>query len=255
MWQDVRTLNAITNALLGLLLLVLLAAGVWWLTQRPMFALKAIQIEGTTEVPLRHVSASTIRSTALPRVQGNFFSANLDTVRSAFESVPWVRSARVRREWPDKLIVTIEEHRPLGTWGEDGALLSVKGDLFTANLAEAEEYGELLEFDGPVGSEKEVAASFQNLSQWFAPARLVPNAVRLSGRYAWTVRMSNGMTVELGREQSTATLKQRVERLVNIYPQLLSRLQNGIDSIDMRYPNGLALRASGMTFGAEITKK
>jgi cell division protein FtsQ len=255
MWHDIRTLNATTNTLLGLLALSLLASGVWWVAQRPMFTLKVIRIEGVESVELRRVSPYTVRGTALPRIKGNFFTADLDAVRQAFEAVPWVRKAAVRREWPNQLIVTIEEHEPLGTWGEDGKLLSVKGDVFTANLDEAEEDGELPEFSGPEGSEKEVVARFRELQDWFAPAKLAPESVQLSGRYAWTVKLDNGMKVELGREQTKTTLKERVDRLVGIYPQLAARLQDGIESVDLRYPNGLALRASGLTFGSDRKKK
>ncbi len=255
MWHDVRMLNATTNALLGLLVLSLLASGLWWVAQRPMFTLKKIRVEGVGEMQLRHVNSSTMRTTAVPRIKGNFFTANLDGVRLAFESVPWVRKATVRREWPDKLIVMIEEHEPLGTWGEDGRLLSVKGDVFTANLAEAEEDGELPEFAGPDGSEKEVVARYRDLNDWFKPAGLMAEAVHLSSRYAWSVKLNNGMTVELGREQSKATLKERVDRLIAIYPQLVTRLQDRVESVDMRYPNGLALKAQGLAFGIEGKKK
>lgn len=250
MWHDIKMLNATTSALLGALVLSLFVSGAWWLAQRPMFTLKVIRIEGVGETQLRHVSSSTVRGAALPRIKGNFFTVDLDKVRVAFEAVPWVRKASVRREWPNKLVVTIEEHEPLGTWGEDGRLLSVKGDVFTANLAEAEEDGALLEFDGPEGSEKEVVARYRDLRAWFAALRLAPEAVQLSSRYAWKVKLSNGMTVELGREQSKTTLKERVDRLIGIYPQLVERLQNRIETVDMRYPNGLALTAQGLAFGS-----
>lgn len=250
MWHDLKMLNAASGILLGLFALALLASGLWWVAQRPMFTLKAIRIEGA-EAPLRHVSASTVRSTALPRIRGNFFTANLDAVRGAFEAVPWVRKASVRREWPNRLVVTLEEHVPLGTWGEEGHLLSVRGDVFVANLAEAEEDGDLPEFAGPEGSEKEVVARFGELREWFAPVNLAPDAVQLSGRYAWSVKLNNGMKVELGREQSKTTLKDRVARLVSVYPQLVARLQDRIESVDLRYPNGMALKASGMAFGMD----
>jgi cell division protein FtsQ len=255
MWHDIKLLNAIANALLGLVALALLASGLWWVAQRPMFVLKAIRIEPAAQAPLRYVNASTIRTTALPRIKGNFFTADLDAVRSAFEAVPWVRKASVRREWPDKLVVSLEEHVPLGIWGEDGKLVSVEGELFTANLAEAEEDGDLPEFGGPSGSEQEVIARFRDLRAWLAPIKLQPEAVQLSSRYAWSIRLDNGMTVELGREQTRETLKARVDRLVAIYPQLVERLQDRIESVDMRYPNGLALKASGLTIGVEAKKK
>ncbi|MDB5841851.1 MAG: FtsQ-type protein [Herminiimonas sp.] len=255
MWHDIKTLNATANVLFGMVALALVSAGLWWVVQRPMFSLKVIQLEGVAQAPLRYVNPSTVRSTALPRIRGNFFTANLDGVRSAFEAVPWVRRAAVRREWPNRLVVSLEEHQPLGTWGEDGKLVSVYGDVFTANLAEAEEDGDLPEFGGPNGSEQEVVARFQDMRKWLAPANLVPESVQLSSRYAWTIRLNNGMTVELGREQTRETLKGRVERLAGIYPQLAARLQDRIESVDMRYPNGLALKATGLTIGSELKKK
>lgn len=255
MWQDVKMLNAISDALLALVALALLVASFWWVAQRPMFTLKVVQIEGTTEVPLRYVNRSTIKGTALPRIKGNFFTVDLNTVRVAFESVPWVRRAAVRREWPNKLIVTLEEHIPLATWGDDGRLVSVKGDVFTANLAEAEEDGELPGLFGPVGSEKEVVQRFRDLHDWFRPVKLAPASLRLSGRYAWTVGLNNGIKVELGREQSREMLKARVERLTGIYPQLVAGLQDRIENIDMRYPNGLALTARGLVIGPDVKNK
>ncbi|MDY7573546.1 cell division protein FtsQ/DivIB [Actimicrobium sp. CCI2.3] len=250
MWQDIKLLNATANTLLGALLLVLLASGVWWLAQRPMFTLKVIHVEGIADVQLLHVNALTIKATALPRIKGNFFTANLNTVRQAFEAVPWVRRASVRREWPNRLVVKLEEHEPLGTWGDEGRLLSVAGDVFTANLAEAEENGQLPEFNGPAGSEKEVVARFAELQAWFVPVNLAPESLTLSSRYAWSVKLNNGMTVELGREQTRTTLQERVARLIGIYPQLVARLQDRIDSVDLRYPNGMALKASGLVSGA-----
>jgi len=255
MWHDVRLLNATASALCGAVVLRALASGIWWIAQQPMFVFKTIRIEGAGAAPLRHVNASTVRTTALPRIKGNFFTANLDAARGAFEAVPWVRKAAVRREWPNMLIVTVEEHEPLGTWDDDGRLLSAKGDVFTANLAEAEEDGELPAFSGPEGSAKAVLARYRELRDWFRPLQLTPVAVQLSGRYAWTVTLDNGMTVELGREQSNVTLKDRVDRLIGIYPELAMRLQGGMENVVMRDPNGLALKAHGLSVGSNGKKK
>lgn len=248
MWHDTKTLNTASGLLMGSLALILMSAGLWWAAQRPMFSLKVIRVEGVADHQLLHVNPLTIKSTALPRLRGNFFTANLDAVRQAFEMVPWVHRASVRREWPNRLVIELEEYQPLGTWGDEGRLVSMTGDVFTANLAEAEEGGELPQFDGPAGSEREVVSRFNDLRDWFAPVHLAPDAVELSSRYAWSVKLNNGMRVELGRERDKTTLKERVDRLISVYPQLVARLQDRIDNIDLRYPNGMALRASGMTF-------
>ncbi len=246
MWQDVRALNAAASALFAAVMLALLASGVWWVSQRPMFTLRTVSVGSMYGMELKHVNKLTLRAGVVGRIKGNFFTTNLEQVRGAFESVPWVRRATVRREWPNELIVELEEHEALGTWGEDGRLLSVKGDVFTANLAEADEDHALPELDGPDGSEKEVLARFAELRAWFAPVRLTPEKLSLSSRYAWTVTLDNGMSVALGREKDPNTLKGRVQRLVGIYPQLAERLPEGIETVDMRYQNGLALTAAGL---------
>jgi cell division protein FtsQ len=246
MWQDTKMLNACANALLGIFLLLLAAGGLWWLGQRPMFNLRSIQIDGVGHGELRHVNRLTVKGSAIARIRGNFFTADLDAVRQAFESVPWVRRAAVRREWPNQLIVTLEEHEAFGIWGDEGRLLSAKGDLFTANLAEAEEDHDLPELTGPAGSEKEVLARFKQFQDWFAPINLALESLQLSERYAWTAKLNNGMSVEFGREQNGNTLKERVVRLTGIYPQLLAKLQDKIENVDMRYPNGLALKSEAL---------
>jgi cell division protein FtsQ len=253
MWQDAKALNATASGIFAAVALACAASAVWWVSQRPMFNLRAIRVETMDQADLRHVNHLTLQAGTAGRIRGNFFTTNLDGVRQAFESVPWVRRATVRREWPDQLVVALEEHEALGTWGEDGRLLSTKGDVFTANLAEAEEDHELPAFSGPEGSEKEVLSRFGELKAWFAPAQLLPQALDLSSRYAWKVKLDNGMSVELGREQSRSMLKERVDRLVGIWPQLASRVQN-IETIDMRYQNGLALSATGLKIPPEVKK-
>ena len=253
MWHDVKALNATASGLVALSVLACLASGVWWVSQRPMFNLRTIRIESIDSEELKHVNQLTLRNNALGRIKSNFFTTNLDAVRQAFETVPWVRRATVRREWPDQLIVSLEEYEALGTWGEDGKLLSTKGESFTANLAEAEEDHVLPEFEGPDGSEKEVLSRYDEMRTWSAPLKLVPLSLSLSDRYAWTVKLDNGMSVALGREQTSTTLKERVDRLIGIYPQLVEHLQN-IETIDMRYQNGLALSAAGLKIPAEGAK-
>lgn len=213
--------------------------------QRPMFALNVIQVKGVDDTELNHINAEIIRSNALPRISGNFFTTNLDAARKAFELVPWVRKATIRREWPDKLIVVLEEHSPLGTWGENGQLLSMQGEIFIANLAEAEEDHKLIEFNGPPGSEKQVLVYYLEFKEWFKAIELEPEEVSYSKRYAWLIKLNNGLIVQLGREDSSVVLKERVNRLLAVYPELNSRLQGKIESVDLRYPNGFALKTVG----------
>ncbi|MGI4812854.1 MAG: cell division protein FtsQ/DivIB [Janthinobacterium lividum] len=242
MWNNVRQLNAVSSALYALALLGLLAAAAAWIVQQPMFTLRTISIDGDVD----HINAPTVRASVIGRLRGNFFTVDLDNAQAAFESMPWVRRAGVRRVWPNALAVTLEEYRPLGIWGDD-RLVSVDGDLFTANQGELADQ-DLPEFDGPPGSEKIVVARYRDFTNWFAPLGGKPEAVTLSARYAWTVKLSSGLQLELGRERNQNSLAERSARFTKAWPQVVSRWGKDIQAADLRYPNGFAIRAASMRF-------
>ncbi len=84
----------------------------------------------------------TIRANAAPRLAGNFFTIDLQQGRAAFESVPWVRRAVVRRVWPDRLAVHLEEHRAGALWVPDDGndkLVNSFGEVFEANVGDVED--------------------------------------------------------------------------------------------------------------------
>lgn len=280
MWDSPRLLNLAALVVAMAATAAFAAGAVVWASRRPMFALKSIRVEPDVAIgaaaseraaqPFRHVNVATIRAEALPRIlnatRDNFFTVDLEVVRRAFESVAWVRRAQVRREWPDRLVVKIEEHRVLGTW-DDGRLVNTFGELFAANPAEAEEDSRtpLPEFSGPAGSERDVASRYVDFRSWLAGLSLIPDQVALSPRYAWTVHVENesdagrngghatGLTIDLGRERDANTIPRRMRRLIEAWPQLTARWPRPT-LIDLRYPNGFALRAEGLRLADEGTK-
>jgi len=204
------------------------------------------------EMLAKEGDANALRVLALQAQPGNFFTVDLDSARQAVEQMPWVRRASVRRVWPNALAVTLEEYKPLGTWGS-AQLVSVDGELFTANQGELDQ--ELPAFDGPEGSAKEVVTRYRDFANWFAPLKAAPEEVTLSARYAWTVKLSNGMQVELGKERTSETLHDRSQRLVAAWPAVTERWGNDIEYADLRYPNGFAIRAAGMRFLTDTDKR
>lgn len=261
MWHNPRLLNLISQLLFGLTVLACVLAALVWLSHRPLFTLRQIQIEALapTSNPasepalnrgsLRHVNLSSIRASAQifnnRQLRGNFFNVNLEQVRLAFEAVPWVRRANVRRVWPNGLLVELEEHRALATW-PDGRLVNTQGELFVANQAEAEDDTDLREFIGPYGSEKQVTQRYYALTQWLQPLHHAPQKLTLTEREAWQVELDNGTTLALGRATTPDLLQERVQRFVAMMPQVQSTLAQKISYADLRYPNGFAIRANGL---------
>lgn len=239
-WHNVRLLDTIANAMLALVALAVLTGSVWWLAHRPMFTLRAVVVEAAPGHSLRHVDAVPLRALGLRRLQGNFFTVDLSQVRANIEQVPWVRRASVRRVWPNGLLVAIEEHKPFAAWG-DGRFLNPHGELFAVNEEEAEEDGPLPQLSGPPDSEREVLRKWRELAELLAPLGAKPRALALSPRQAWSAELDNGMSLTLGRDQGLPT-RERVERFVRAWPELSARVGVQPASVDLRYPNGFAIR-------------
>lgn len=241
LWHDARALNALANALFGATLLASLAAAAWWVSQRPLFTLAHVRVTAGEGHELQYVSPVQLRAAVARRVHGNFFAVNLDVVRAVFESVPWVRRAGVRRVWPDGIEVSIEEHRALALWG-DGRIVNTFGELFVANLAEAEEDGALPQFSGPEESARQVARRYAEWRAALAALGVQPESVALSARHAWTLRLDDGTTLLLGRDQGVP-LERRIARWVETWPLVVATLDRRAEVVDLRYPHGFAMRS------------
>ena len=168
---------------------------------------------------------------------GNFFAVSIDELRAALEKLPWVRAAAVRRVWPDRLEIRIEEHVPLARWGAE-ALVNTHGERF-AGTSEAE----LPVFIGPPGSEAEVTRRYARFSQLLAPIGSPLERVVLSARHAWQLRLANGLQLTLGRDTELA--EQRLARFVQAYARTPDAADRAREIVDLRYPNGFALRVKG----------
>ena len=105
---DVRLMRSGANALLGLVLLAGLGVLGNRVAHSPWFNLREIHVEGE----VAHNTAETVRQHVTPLLKGSYLTMDLGEARAAFETVPWVRRAEVRRVWPHDLVVRIEEHRP-----------------------------------------------------------------------------------------------------------------------------------------------
>jgi len=241
---DIRLMNGVASALFVLALLGLLAAALQWLWRAPALNIRVIQLEGD----LQHNSVATIRANAMPRLAGNILSIDLERARAAFEIVPWVRQATLRRIWPDRLAVHLVEHQPVALWqGEDGSerLVNVQGEVFEANVGDVEDQN-LPQFSGPEGSSAQMLALYWRLVPLLAGYLMEPVALQLSGRGSWRVELDSGATVVLGRG-SEDELMARTERFLRTVSQITDRFQRDLEHADLRHAEGYAVRLRGIT--------
>ena len=228
MWAKPRLLNLVAGFLFGVALLAFSATALHVLLRSDMFPLRSIELTA----PAQHLTREQVEAAVRGRLAGNFFAVDVATVRAAVEALPWVRRAAVRRVWPDRLEVTVEEHVPLARWG-DGALVNTHGERFPGRTDTA-----LPLFVGPPETEGEVARQYLRFAAAVAPLGTALERVVLTPRFAWQLRLANGLHLMLGRDADQADA--RLRRFVAIYPSVEKKQQH--EYVDLRYPNGFALR-------------
>ena len=247
MWNDPLALNRLTAVLLVTALAIAGFAGARWAAQQPRFAIRVLVVSADAGQDLRHVSAERVARFCVPQINGTIFTADLAQARTAFESLPWVRKASVRRQWPDRLVVRLEEHRALARWNDEAGnrFVSVLGEAFDAP-GESALARELPLLAGPEGSEREVARQYGAFRERLAVIGKEPRVVTLSPRQAWSVRLADGMVLEIGREQQSSSVLSRVERFVAQYGATVGRVAARVEIVDLRYANGFAARIPGL---------
>ena len=122
MWDDPKRLDTLTAGLLALAAALLLWGGLAWLVRQPAVAFREVVIRG----PLERASAAHLEAVVRDELSGTFFTMNLDQGRAALARVPWVRKVALRRQWPRRLEVEIEEHAPLARWNDAALLRTVR---------------------------------------------------------------------------------------------------------------------------------
>jgi cell division protein FtsQ len=228
MWDKTALMNGFASALYAVAALLALY-GAWTLTARlPVFALREVRVGGE----LVHVSRGEIEGVVQRDLRGNFLTLDLAAVSASFQRLAWVRKANVRRLWPARLDVALEEHVPLARWA-GAALVNTQGEVFQAAYD-----GALPEFIGPEGMAREIAIQYRYFRSGLERIGETPVEVRVSPRHAWELKLESGVTLALGREQVEA----RLARFVAVHDRTLARLGRRVDYVDLRYSNGFAVR-------------
>ena len=233
MWDNPRLLNAAAGFLVGLALFAFAAAGLRVALRSPLFPVRSVEVL----TPLKHAPREAIERAVQRQLDGNFFGARIGELRRALEQVPWVRRAEVRRVWPDRLEVSLEEHVALARWAAGGAV-NTYGERFAGPADPA-----LPLLAGPEGSEAELAARYPRFARLIEPLGAPLERVVLTPRYAWQLRLANGLSLMLGRDADLA--ERRLQRFVSVYDATVGHLPERHDAVDLRYANGFAVRVKG----------
>lgn len=222
--------------------LVFLALFVWWGVQRPLFDIQKVQVRGD----LKHHDQNALAERVLGKVQGNFFSADLHAIRAWVKQQPWIRKVVVHRGFPDVLVLDVFEHEGVALWGnvQQGQLVNAYGEVFNASV-EASDVQQLPVFSGPDGMSSQVMSMYVTLNQVVAPLKSQIHRIELDDGGAWSMELVEGARVELG-QGTEDSLQRRLSQFVGSLA-VVNRVNRPvglalIDSVDLRYPKGYALK-------------
>lgn len=216
---------------LGYLSLGAMSYAGYWMVQQPwFFPVQHIHLA----TPLKRIQEADVRKIAGQEMKGNLFTADIAHVRQTLERLPWVRRVNIRRDFPDHITIELEEYQAFAHWNQQ-ALINQAGEVFFVPDAKKQVLPSLI---APDGMEKQVISSYVQFNQQLEKINLSVKQLTLSPRHAWQLRLNNDMVLELGREN----MKQRLARLITVYPYSLGALHNTVKSVDLRYRNGFAVQ-------------
>ncbi|AIL32323.1 cell division protein FtsQ/DivIB [Basilea psittacipulmonis] len=249
--KQVRVINMLANLLTFVALVLAVLSLTYWVVHLPYFDLERIYVQERQGGHLKNVSPNLLNNALIAKISGNFFTVNLDSVAQQVKQVPWVRSVQVRRLWPNGLVLYVEEHEPFAYWNST-QMIDTWGDVFTpSNFQESADMN-LLHFQGPENSAKLVVKRYQYLAKMLSKIHLSVESITLNDRYAWNIRLDNGITLLLSRDEVAESLEdndtdkvfnERISRFVNAWKEIQAfNKEHSIAIIDLRYSKGFAVK-------------
>jgi cell division protein FtsQ len=216
------------------LLLVLSFILLWQkLANSSCFPVKNIKISGD----LTYVKQSHLQQIILPFISKGFFRLDSQGLKEQILHVPWIANVNIKRYWPDTLVVSFITKKPVAFIGKHG-LLDDQGNIFTPDNGGEAIALDLPIFVGPVGQQSHLLQAYTTLNPMLAPLNLKIKLLRLVDQQYWYLELNNGLSVYLSRSQPYIQL----ERLLDVYSDVIESKVSMVDYVDLRYAHGMAVK-------------
>lgn len=164
-----------------------------------------------------------------------YFGQNIQEVKNRLLSIPWVKEVVVRKLYPDRLSITLIEHRPFAIWN-DNYFVSDKGAIFALPKERLDKI-ELPLLYGPDTEGKKVVDAWNKIRADLNARKLDLTSVSVDNRGSWAIRLSSQVELRLGRGGWTP----KIDRFVKIFPEINVPEGNRLSYVDLRYPHGAAV--------------
>lgn len=215
-------------------LIVIIALVIWqlmdWAKKPSTLPIKHVRIEGA----FKYVVRDEISKILTPIMQTGYFAMEAGAVVEEITALEWVKEAKVRRVWPDEVVLYFTEQEPVAIWNEV-ALLNKEGEIFRPDFANQQlNIPYLKGIDSKsitvLKKQKQIEASLMGLN-------VLIERMELAEHGSWSVVTNNGVTFKVGHELPEGKIKKSLMALASIDESLLEHVRK----IDLRYPNGMAV--------------
>lgn len=238
-------LPPVTRFLVGLLglimVLTLIAMASEVLKDPRVFPVSNVDVLGT----LDYTDRASLSAQVQDNIGKGLLALDIDQVRSDVEALPWVAAAHVRREWPARLTIAIEEHEPAARWNSDG-LVSKRHEMFlppqlqpdsAQHMQWQEHFVNLPRLSGASGRHDSVLDDFRHYEEKLDAIGLSIVSLNEDDRRSQTLELSDSVIVKLGYENQ----RERLQNFILVHDRLVTESNAGQSlRFDMRYKNGFA---------------
>jgi cell division protein FtsQ len=182
----------------------------------------------------QYLTKDEIKSTLLPLVQGGFLATDMQAVHDAVAKLPWVDEVEVKRVWPDAIDIRVGEKTAYARWGEN-SLITEEGVIFSPR--NIDQFLVLPRVSGPERQAQKVLEIMKGVTTALEDQAMLLTEFAINDRWAWRIRLANGMEILLGREDQL----KKLQRFLRTLPILGQEQADAIAIADLRYPNGYAV--------------
>jgi len=221
--------------ILPLMVIVLFMAD--FLGREDRFTIKEIEYKGEFVL----VDQQLVDQATKDVLIGNFFTVNLEQIKSTLEQLNWVRSVDVDKRWPSKVSISIKEYKPEMRWYSGGWVVK-SGELVNLPISHnSSEYDNL-----PIlhGHHLDVALLREKFDLWqnyLLTENLKILRLDRSDSNSWIAYLQNQQQQFQLRLGSSNKLEQRLQQFLSLYHQNPEHFQ-ALEYVDARYPNGVAIK-------------
>ncbi|KEQ13910.1 hypothetical protein GZ77_16820 [Endozoicomonas montiporae] len=168
-----------------------------------------------------------------PFLVNRFFHLDLEAMRQTLLLMPWVREASLRRRWPDRLEVSLQERQAVARWKQD-KLITGEGVVFAPDSVD--KFALLPLLSGLDDEALEVMQQYLSISQLLRPMGLSVSELQLGSAGSWRFKVDH-VTVYVGRDRRM----ERLQRFIRLYHARLDSRWSEVERVDMRYLNGASV--------------